>query len=160
MLSQLEKIRERWGGRHALIDRWLEERHQLIVLYCHVSGVQPSEKLSSSPQQVQQLCQLLLDYISAGHFEIYQQLLEEEQEFGGYALPVMRKIYPQLTGTTDKAITFNDKYDTPEHCEQLKADLAKDLSQLGEALALRFELEDCLIETLHTAHQAQMQAAS
>lgn len=160
MLTQLEKMRERWGGTHALIDRWLEERRELIVLFCEASGIQPSTQKTQSAEHTQKFCQVLLDYISAGHFEIYQQLLEEEQEFGGRALHVMRDIYPQLTATTDKAITFNDKYDTSEHCEQLKADLARDLSTLGEALALRFELEDQLIETLHNAHRAQLQAAS
>jgi regulator of sigma D len=45
------------------------------------------------------------------------------------------------------AVNFNDKYDISDH--QLELDhLAEDLSQLGEELAVRIELEDQLLSAM------------
>jgi regulator of sigma D len=46
--------------------------------------------------------------------------------------------------TTDTALDFNDKYDCEDHCTALES-LAGDLSNLGEELAARIELEDKLL---------------
>lgn len=33
MLESCQNAQERWGGVHLLIDRWLQERHELIGAY-------------------------------------------------------------------------------------------------------------------------------
>ena len=54
---------------------------------------------------------------------------------------------------TQQCVDFNDKYDTAEHCLEKITDLSKDLSDLGEMLSERFDLEDQLIEKLHNVHR-------
>ncbi len=33
MLESCQNAQERWGGVHLLIDRWLQERHELVRAY-------------------------------------------------------------------------------------------------------------------------------
>ena len=57
------------------------------------------------------------------------------------------EIYPRISDITQSILDFNDKYDCEDHCSNL-AELAKDLSNLGELLADRIELEDQLINVM------------
>jgi regulator of sigma D len=60
---------------------------------------------------------------------------------------VAEKIYPDFVKASEVAVNFNDKYDISDH--QLELDhLAEDLSQLGEELAVRIELEDQLLSAM------------
>src|SRR5690606_39419077 len=78
MLESCRNAQERWGGVHLLIDRWLQERHALITAFHELhTGVEPVTRPA-----LQKFCQLLLDYVSAGHFEIYEQLIHEGEAFG------------------------------------------------------------------------------
>jgi regulator of sigma D len=153
MLNQIEQAKARWGGVHKRIDNWLNDRQQLIVSLYKLSSARPlahdSEPLAI---QVERFCQLMVDYCSAGHFEIYEQLMEEARAFDDGGLELARELVPRLDTLTTSCVDFNDRFD--EHCdlEQL-AHMAKDLSALGETLEERFELEDQLIERLHNAHQ-------
>src|SRR3546814_10775565 len=86
------------------------------------------------------------------HFEIYEQLLAEAEAFGdARAIELAKQIYPRIETITQVSLGFNDR------CE--KGDclgspgLADELKKLGQLLHERFELEDCLIEVLHTAHK-------
>lgn len=150
MLESCRNAQERWGGVHLLIDRWLQERHALVEAFggLHVD----SEPAARQAQPLQKFCELLVDYVSAGHFEIYEQLLAEAEAFGdARGIELAKQIYPRIETITQVALTFNDR------CE--KGDclgspgLGDELKQLGQLLHERFELEDCLIEVLHTAHQ-------
>lgn len=157
MLEGCKTAQERWGGVHNLIDAWLNERQNVIVLFCGIntlSSFSPRETPISI--KVQAFCQVLIDYCSAGHFEIYKQLLEEAKQFNDGGVELAEKVYPILEEMTQQCLDFNDKYDTAEHCLEKVADLRKDLSELGEILSERFELEDQLIEKLHTIHKDKM----
>ena len=66
-------------------------------------------------------------------------------------LELAKKIYPRLEAITQIALAFNDHCDNGD-CRESKS-LHAELEQLGQLLQERFELEDCLIEVLHTAHQ-------
>ena len=44
MLTRVEKAQQKWGGSHTVIDKWLNERQELIVLYCKIAGFTPYEK--------------------------------------------------------------------------------------------------------------------
>ncbi len=39
MLENCKDAKERWGGVNEIIDRWLEERQQMLVQYCALSGL-------------------------------------------------------------------------------------------------------------------------
>jgi regulator of sigma D len=92
-----------------------------------------------------------MDYISAGHFEIYEQLLGEARAFDDEpALALAAQVYPQIEASTLAVLDFNDRCDNGD-CRD-SVGLARELQRLGQLLHQRFELEDCLIEVLHTAH--------
>ncbi len=148
MLESCRNAQERWGGVHLLIDRWLHERHALINAYHELH----TDRDATARQALQRFCEYLVDYVSAGHFEIYEQLLAEAEAFGDdRAIELAKQIYPRIETITKVALGFNDR------CE--KGDclgspgLADELKQLGQLLHERFELEDCLIEVLHNAHK-------
>lgn len=154
MLEGCNTAKERWGGVHELIDRWLNERQELLVLFVAIKGLKPfSPRETPLSIKVQAFCQVLMDYCSAGHFEVYEQLIKEAQEFDDGSIELAKQHYPRLEKITAKCVEFNDNYDTAEHCIEKMTELPKDLSELGELLEERFQLEDELIEHLHNAHK-------
>ena len=156
MLEGCKNAQERWGGVHKLIDVWLTERQEVIVLFCGINTLQPfSPRETPISVKVQAFCQVLIDYCSSGHFEIYQQLLEEAKQYNDGGIELANRAYPVLEEMTQQCVDFNDKYDSAEHCIENITDLSHDLSDLGEMLSMRFELEDELIAKLHTAHSEQ-----
>ncbi len=152
MLDQCS-IEERWSGVNELIERWLEDRQTVIVQFCAVSGVHEySPKSAHSRRRLHKFCQLLVDYVSAGHFEIYYQLIREAEEFDDGSAELAKSLFPYLTATTEAALEFNDQYATIAE-DNPASNLPKNLSKLGETLESRFELEDRLIEAMHDAHR-------
>jgi regulator of sigma D len=153
MLDQCTK-KERWSGVNDMIERWLQERQSLIVQFCAVSGIHEYRPKSERTQQrLQKFCQLLVDYVSSGHFEVYYQLLREAEEFEDGSAELAKSLFPYINATTETAIEFNDNY---VGSSGEMANLSKSLSKLGETLASRFELEDRLIEVMHDAHSEQV----
>ncbi|WP_105190296.1 sigma D regulator [Pseudoalteromonas sp. T1lg48] len=154
MLSQLEKAQQKWGGSHSVIDKWLTDRQELLVQYCGLAGpVHHGRHDQALPEQanIQSFCQLLMDYLSAGHFEIYDDIVKQCESRGEDSLKLARSLYPQISATTDIALDFNDNYAETKN-DDLLENFDKDLSKLGEALSIRFELEDELIHNLYTNH--------
>lgn len=153
MLDQCT-IKERWNGVNELIERWLQERQAMIVQFCAVSGVHDSgRQTEKSQQRLEKFCQILVDYVSSGHFEVYYQLIREAEEFEDGSAEIAKALLPQITASTQAAMEFNDKY--TEADVDLSA-LSKNISKLGEILEARFELEDQLIEIMHESHRAQV----
>jgi regulator of sigma D len=154
MLKRVEKAQQKWGGSHTIIDKWLNERQDLIVLYCKMAGFSPYDKKDHSlpePEQIQTFCQLLMDYLSAGHFEIYDDIAKACEKKGPESQQLANAIYPRISSTTDVALDFNDKYEAVSQ-EDLLKDFDNDLSVIGEALEARFALEDELIDNLFANH--------
>ncbi|MBA4501656.1 sigma D regulator [Marinobacterium marinum] len=151
MLEKCRNAKERWGGVSTIIDHWLEERQKLISLFVAIPTRKAGTVLNGS---VHSFCELLMDYLSSGHFEVYEQLLREGSEFNDGSLEQAQRLLPQIQPSTDQALDFNDTYGTFEAptLQQL-CQLSRDLSELGERLEERFALEDQLIEILHTAHK-------
>lgn len=144
MLENCHDAQERWGGVHRLLDRWLQERQALIQAYVGL-------KQELAPGQLDAFCNRLMDYLSAGHFEIYEQLLAEAEAFDDQpAVALAEQLYPRIQDGTRHAVDFNDRYAGEQ---APAATLAGDLQLLGQSLHERFELEDCLIEVLHNAHR-------
>lgn len=150
MLNVEKPANEIWETVESHINRWLEERQALITIYCELSGIKAYGKSSFLNQRKLQIfCEQLVDYVSKGHFEIYEELALEAKAFSNNALDI-EKIYSKIETTTEVALDFNDKYDLDNiHPDIITASLPSDLSKIGEAIALRFDLEDHLINTLH-----------
>ncbi|NWO05391.1 MAG: sigma D regulator [Alteromonadaceae bacterium] len=158
MLENCQNARERWGGVSELIDRWLKERQELLVHYCALSGETDRSDTEALQPKFVRLCEVLMDYVSAGHFEVYEQLIQEAREFNDGGLELAARVYPEIEKTTEIALNFNDRLDggtlTGEDAEQLFGEL----SRLGEALESRFEMEDVLIDQLHNAHASKLES--
>ncbi len=151
MLENCKSAKERWGGVNSIIDRWLQERQQMLVEYYALSTLENKpENEDLRADKLRSLCELLVDYVSAGHFEIYEQLIQEGRAFDDKeALTEARQLYNTVDDTTEVALDFNDKYLETDDLTSLD----RDLSELGEALETRFGAEDRMIQVLHTAHQ-------
>lgn len=154
MLRRLEKAQQRWGGAHSVIDSWLNERQQILVLYCQLAGLPPYDRIDRALPgivEVKQFCQLLMDYLSAGHFEIYDQIVAECKDHGPESTALAKRLYPEISKSTDIALNFNDKFAELESLNDVE-EFDVQLSELGQHLEERFELEDQLIETLYSKH--------
>ena len=155
MLESCRNAQERWGGVHQMIDRWLHERYALVKTYKGLVDGQPASAVGG--EALQGFCELLVDYVSAGHFEIYEQLTSEAKAFNDQrGLELAKQIYPRIEAITEVALAFNDRCDG-SGCDDGGAMFAE-LQRLGPLLHERFELEDCLIEVLHNSHQEQATA--
>ena len=95
---------------------------------------------------VQEFCQILVDYVAAGHFALYERILEGKERRKEVA-DIAGEIYERIAQSTQNALDFNDKYDCGDHCTELDS-LSQDLSRLGEDIALRIELEDRLLSAM------------
>ena len=129
-----------------LIDELLEERAQVWKLYCSVAGVEPYKSNKSIEKQVQEFCQVLVDYVSLGHFGVYQRIID-----GGERRKVIieaaERIYPKIAQATEVVLCFNEKYQTLTSTMILNQ-LKDDLSVLGDQLTRYIELEDELISKM------------
>ncbi|MGP9831761.1 sigma D regulator [Marinobacter sp. NSM] len=159
MLENCRNARERWGGVSELIDRWLKERQELLVRYCDLSTETDFSQTEMLRDKFVRLCEVLVDYVSAGHFEVYEQLIQEAREFNDGGLELAAKVYPRIEQTTGVALNFNDRVDGRLLTEDDVRELFSELSELGEVLESRFEMEDFLIEHLHNAHAGKMASA-
>ena len=151
MLEGCKSARERWEAyRKSLIDRWLNERQELIVLYCSINGMdQFHDDKRPVANKLKEMCQILVDYVSAGHFEVYEQLLQEGMEFNDGGIELAHSIFPRIERNTQVCLEFNDGCEAVSSVKMLN----NTLSELGEALEERFMLEDQLIEVLHESHK-------
>ena len=156
MLVKSNNIKDHWFGVSKILDNWLQQRQKLIVDFCTISGVYDSNLVAGrdTVKNIKEFCEIMVDYISAGHFEVYDHLIQEAEALNdSSALDLAKKIYPELSKTTDIALSFNDKFDGVFSNEDITPNLAHELSHLGESLVTRFELEDTLIENLHYSHK-------
>ncbi|MFQ3175571.1 MAG: regulator of sigma D [Psychromonas sp.] len=154
MLTKLERAKKEWGGRLSVIDSWLEERQTLVVAYCKLAGLPPYQETNHSlpaQQNITYFCQLLLDYASTGHFEIYEQIIAQCKLDGENNLKIAQKLYSRINTTTDAALNFNDKYAESAN-EQSLLDFDNDLSDLGQLMEDRFEREDQLLNVVFLHH--------
>ncbi len=153
MLEDCKTAQERWGGVSDIIDGWLQERKQLLVQYCRLSEVIEEAQDASVAPLVRALCEIMVDYTSAGHFEVYDQLVKEGQEFNDdEGLKKAAESFKIVDATTEGILDFNDKYQETDDLDAILGDLSK----LGEVLAARIDAEDNMIEVLHVSHKHQL----
>lgn len=146
MSKQEQTGLERRQQTQAMIQELLKERQQVWSLYCTVAGLEPFTLDKPVETLVQEFCEVLVDYISLGHFGIYQRITDGNER-RGKVIKKAEEIYPRIARATDSAILFNDKYEKLSG-DAVLSSLSVDLSVLGEELATRIELEDQLIETM------------
>ncbi|MAV31424.1 MAG: Rsd/AlgQ family anti-sigma factor [Cycloclasticus sp.] len=140
--EKVVQLKER-SQTSGLIDELLEERKQVWSLYCSVSGIDEYQGQKTIEELLQEFCQLTIDYISLGHFGVYQRILEGNERRKS-VLTAAERIYPNISAATEAVLDFSEKYQKTTPAMILN-ELANDLSSVGEHLANRIELEDELI---------------
>ncbi|WP_305909287.1 Rsd/AlgQ family anti-sigma factor [Methylomarinum sp. Ch1-1] len=133
---------ERRQHIQCLITELQQQRQELWSLYCQIGRLKPFDDHAALKPILKQFAEIIVDYVSLGHFGIYDRLLAG-CERRARLLTDAQNIYPEFSKTTDAVITFNDRYDQGKRkftVDKLEADLSK----LGESLAYRMEIEDRL----------------
>ena len=145
MLNQLESLTERVRGSNKLVDRWLHVRKHLLVAYYNLVGLKPGKEsfMRLNEKALDDFCQSLVDYLSDGHFNIYERIIREMEGTSPYL--TASKLYPLLEANTQQIMNYYDSAleNAIDHDNYLEFQQA--LSDLGEALEERFSLEDKLI---------------
>ncbi|MGR5249680.1 sigma D regulator [Vibrio aestuarianus] len=152
MLKKLKRTQEQWGGSSELIDHWLDTRQTLIVEYCKLAALQPCSAKTNvtelpSPKELQLFCQQLVDYISEGHFKIYDMVMDKWRSTGFEATDEINQTYGKIVLTTEPLLNFTDKYAAVSDEDDLD-DFDSGLSLIGEIIEARFEVEDYLIQLI------------
>lgn len=146
MAEQLDTIQERRSASQELIQHMLTERNQLLSLLLQVSTENSGDDKIQSASDLEEFIQVLVDYIAAGHFGLYERISEGKERRKAVS-DLAVEIYPRIEQTTEIALSFDEKYN-PENNGVNLIHLQKDLSRLGEELATRIELEDQLIQLI------------
>ncbi len=145
LLNKTEALQARLGGRLVAVDRWLQSRRELLVQFLELTG---DHHQLPEPATIDRFCNTMIDYLSAGHFEIYLALLQQAAEAPPDAETRARQLYARLSRSTDLALAFVDRYAGQSAGLSSPQQLDADLARLGVALAERFEWEDELFELL------------
>jgi len=146
MSSEAQEQGERRSGTRALIDKMLTERQRMLVLFERLAGVEPYADERPNDTLLQEFSQILVDYIASGHFGLYERINEGKERRRG-VVKLADQLYPRIANTTQVAIAFNDVYEK-SNGERISSELTQMLSNLGEELAVRIELEDQLISEM------------
>jgi regulator of sigma D len=154
MVKDNQKLQSHWSNVSQSIERWLEERRELLAKYCELTEIiDVDENAIAHAEQLEVFCELMVDYVSVGHFEIFDQLHKEGQLFeDSSGLDKESNLLEKIQSTTEYVLDFNDKYLSSNDVDALIIDLAS----LGETLAQRFALEDTLIDVLHSSHVTKL----
>ncbi|KPK10013.1 MAG: hypothetical protein AMJ68_10460 [Acidithiobacillales bacterium SG8_45] len=144
-----QSVKDRRAGSAGVGEKLVAERAEMLVLFCQAAGLEPFHKQTDQAvvhKHLQEFCQVLMDYIAAGHFGLYERIASGKERRQGVA-KLAEELYPRIAETTDIAVAFNDKYEENDKSE-ISPNLGKDLSRLGEELAVRAELEDQLLNAM------------
>lgn len=128
---------------HKRIDDLLQQRQKMLVLLWELSKLDAKEIDSTLKETLEDFLGVLVDYMASGHFGLYRRI-SEGKERRSSVVETASTIYPKISESTDVAIDFTDRYEVADD-ERLAANLAQDLSTLGEQVTTRIELEDQLI---------------
>jgi regulator of sigma D len=141
-----------------LLTHWLRERRELLTQYTGIVVI--TDMTLEGPdlaKRQKDLCVLLVDYISAGHFEVFHELIAEAEVFADGTEKIAGNLMPAIGDTTEVILAYEEKYNSGTSDPDT---LERDLSVLGEVLESRFVLEDQLIGGLHNIHRAQASSDS
>lgn len=121
-------------------------RNETLALYSDLANNRPYQPGDQTEEMVRRFCQALVDYAASAHFQLYRYIVENKERRQA-VVDLAQQIYPQIAASTDAILDFNDRYDVTPLENRIGA-LADDLSQLGEMLADRIQLEDKVIDAL------------
>lgn len=133
-----------------LVQTWLKERQQLLALLCALPDAHDHQQDNPVLHgHIRNLCQTLMDYISAGYFEVYRELANEARQLQRDNPAWLRDMMQRLEASTDAALAFNEHYDHALRNQCSFSELPQQIATLLEKLEERFVLEDQLIISFH-----------
>ncbi|MCB1696478.1 MAG: Rsd/AlgQ family anti-sigma factor [Pseudomonadales bacterium] len=143
--------KQQFAAVEDLLTRWLKERRELLGKYTQIAvALDSAPEPAKLMQRQQALCSILVDYVSAGHFEVFHELLNEAESFADGSGTLAGQLMPAIGDTTEVILAYEEKYGSGAAYPET---LQRDLSSLGEVLESRFVLEDRLIAGLHNRHR-------
>lgn len=145
MLKRTAQALAQWGGKSQHIDNWLKARKQLLVEYCQLIGQKQNKTPNRLPdiEVIGHFCNHLVDYVSTGHFRIFDQITQDCQDY-----PLVQHLIEQLAPTTDAALDFYDRFSMVNEPVSL-THFDHELNKLGEILEARLCIEDQLLGELY-----------
>ena len=147
MASEYDTGSDRRGRSREKLATLVQTRAETLSLYSELANQRPFEADEVTSEALQEFCQALIDYAASAHFQLYRYI-SDRLERRAPVLQVADRVYPQIIQTTDMILRFNDKYerlDLMHGNKELLDLLDADLSNLGEILAERIQLEDQVI---------------
>ena len=124
----------------------VKTRTETLSLLAQLAERQPFNPEPDVEETLQRFCQALMDYTASAHFQLYRYIADNRERREA-VIAVAEKIYPRIVETTDVILRFNDKYESMSLDNSVEF-LAIDLSNLGETLAERIQLEDQVITAM------------
>lgn len=138
---------ERRSRSAELIGNMLKERRQLLALLFQITDLDGHELKDSDREAFDEFCQVLVDYIAAGHFGLYARISEGNERRKSVS-DLAVKIYPRIEQTTEAALAFNERFDPNKADAMDFSGIEEILSSLAENITTRIELEDQLISKM------------
>lgn len=144
--TTLQQVEE----RYAWINEMIKSRQELVLKYMNLlqapvgDDIFDEEHLHPSKEDIVNFCELLIDYVSHGHFDLYPKIVELLEKSSSRSLSIAHRVMPKIEHTTELLLQFNDRY--AEDMDESKYEtLRNDLDKVGQYLEIRFRSEDRLI---------------
>ncbi|MCR5084172.1 MAG: sigma D regulator [Succinivibrionaceae bacterium] len=142
---------------YSWINDMIKARQKLVVLYMQLLNLPLSndeseaERTTPSYEDITKFCDLLIDYVSHGHFDLYPKIVSVIENASNRSQSIARRVLPKIEQTTEYLMRFNDHY-----CSDLDegklSTLKKDLTETGKCLEQRFRAEDRLVIAMRVIH--------
>ena len=152
-MTAATQTQERRRDLGETLEALKEQRQKTLLCYCSLVSTNTPGKTSPdgiqdiAPVALQELLNIMVDYMAMGHFTVYQRIIEGKERRG--AVQEAAEIaYPGIGETTDVMVEFNDTYENFTGSAEEQKQIREDLSKLGEMLAIRGELEDEILNAL------------
>jgi len=137
---------ERRDSTRRQIQKLLKERQQMFTLYGRLVEGAPYSGGPPSSTLLDEFCEILIDYMAAGHFGFYRRIAEGRERRRS-VVHLAADLYPGISATTEAGVDFNDTYAGAGPVKAVE-NFARDLSSLGELLERRVDMEDRLMEVM------------
>ena len=131
------------------LDALVSSRAATLALLTDLAGRRPFEPEPEMDKALRRFCEALIDYTASAHFQLYRYLADNRERRQS-VLAIADELYPKIVETTDQILRFNDKYESMSIDNSVEF-LAVDLSNLGECIADRIQLEDQVIRAMTDA---------
>jgi regulator of sigma D len=148
--DQRKSIDRRSQG-YSRLQTLLGARQHTLKLYAGLARHRPFSDSQNLYSELLSFSQAVVDYTASAHFQLYKKLTEGTENREAVKL-IGDRLYPRIVRSTQKILAFSDDFgDNPKpNLDHLEAQL----SEVGEVLAERIELEDQLLEALRYDRRA------